>query len=442
MHRLQERYISRTPESARAFGQARQWMADGVAGDVKRVHPHPPQLRGGRGSYLEDVDGNRMLDMRRGASSLIFGHSFPPVMAAIRRQLEAGLLLSLPTHLDAELAERVCTHMPPVERVRFVNSGSEATIFAVRAARAVTGRPLIAKFEGSFHGHANESLLVSTGTMREGPAERPTSVAACAGLAPHVIDDVLVLPFDDPDSARTLIEQHADELAAVVMEPLPVSGAVNPPGPRLLQTVRDATRQVGALLVFDEMITGFRLGLGGASAYFGVTPDLVAMGKVLGGGMPIGAYGGDAQVMASVAVGDGSGPTIRQSGTFSGYPLSMAAGVATLDELERRDVYPDLRDFGAQLRAGLADAVHAAGVDAQVSGIESLFHITFTDKPVTPRRAAAAGDPVKHRVFCLGMMAEGVFMMPGQPGFLSAAHTADDVAYFVEAVGRVLPALD
>jgi len=435
---VRERYINRTPRSQRAFANARATLAGGVAADIKMISPHPVYVDHAQGSHVVDIDGNDYVDLRIGASSLILGHRPPAVVQAIRSQLDRGLLFSLPTELDAALAARIQTHMPHLERIRFVNSGSEATNLAVRAARAFTGRTALAKFEGGFHGQANDNLLVSTGWQTAGPEDRPVATPGAAGLAPRVAEDVLVLPFNDIEHSVDLIRNNGDRLAAVVLEPVLMAGATNIPKAGFLQALREVTTATGALLVFDEMITGFRLALGGASEYFGVVPDLTALGKVIGGGMPIGAYGGRADVMHRAVLGEGAGgPTIRQSGTFSAHPLAMAAGVATLGELGRRDVYPELAAKTSYLRSGIATVWSDGGLPLTTTGIESIFHLLFLDGPPRTRRDSLRADRKMHHEFCLGMLSEGVFLMPGQAGFLSTAHSYDDLDHVIRATGAV-----
>lgn len=435
---VRERYIERTPRSRRAFADAQASLAGGVAADVKMISPHPIYVDHAQGSHVVDLDGNDYVDLRIGASGLILGHRPPAVVEAVRSQLDRGLLFSLPTELDAALAAGVRSHMPHLERIRFVNSGSEATNLAVRAARAFTGRTMVAKFEGGFHGHANDNLLVSTGWQTAGREDHPVSTPGAAGLAPRVAQDVLVLPFNDIGHSVDLIRSHGDRLAAVVLEPVLMAGATNLPSVEFLRALREVTTQTGALLVFDEMITGFRLALGGASEYFGVVPDLTALGKIIGGGLPIGAYGGRVDVMLRAVLGDGAGgPTIRQSGTFSAHPLAMAAGVATLGELGRRDIYPELAAKTGYLRSGLEAACSTAGLPLRTTGIESIFHLLFLDGTPRTRRETLRADRRMHHDFCLGMLSEGVFLMPGQAGFLSTAHSYDDLDHVIRATGAV-----
>jgi glutamate-1-semialdehyde 2,1-aminomutase len=293
----------------------------------------------------------------------------------------------------------------------------------MRVARAFTGRDLVAKFHGATHGNANDGLFVDGGLV-EGGDMIPVPVPA--GLPQSVVDGVLVLPFNDIENTVRLIREHGPRLAAVITEPV----LMKFPGgrstdPEFLRALRQVTEEQGVLLVFDEMVTGFRLGLGGGAGYFGVRPDLVAMGKVIGGGMPIGAYGGRADVMNRTVAGADHTPVIRQSGTHSAHPLSAAAGLAQVRELERLDPYPDLRARGERLRSGLAAACVASGIDAQVMGLESIFVMRF--------RSAA-----EQLEFCLGLMAEGAFWAPGLAGYLSAAHTDEDIEAVIEAAGRVL----
>lgn len=435
-------YARLTPGSRRAFADAAGVLSGGVAADVKFMTPHPLYVAHGHGARLTDVDGNAFIDLRLGSGSLILGHAPAPVVAAVRAQLDRGLVLTLPTELDAELARRIERHMPHVEHLRFVNSGSEATIMAVRAARAYTGRDRVAKLDGGFHGHAHDNLLLNdAGRMASGDLAQASGEAAptSAGVPRHAAGSVVILPLNDAGRAADLLEAHGDELAAVIVDPLPLSVAGGqPPDGAYLRAVRKAAHARGIVLIFDEMITGFRLSLGGATARHGVTPDLVALGKIIGGGMPIGAFGGREEIMASVVAPGGRAATVKQSGTHSGHPLAMAAGIATLDELERQDPYATLRARGSRLRAGLAAACAESGLDAEVAGTDSVFHVRFG-----AARGRGARDPVGspqalHRDFCLGLMAAGVYLAPGQAGFLSAAHTDEDVEEVLAAARSVL----
>jgi len=439
-------FIQRTPHSRQLFEQARHHLAGGVAGNNKFMKPYPLYVREASGSRIVDVDGNRYIDLLMGAGPLILGHRPEPVIAAIQQQLERGTHFILPTELESDLAGKISRHMPYIEQLRFTVTGSEATIMALRVARAYTERDNVAKFDGHFHGHAHDSLSVNSVTYVGGPPHRPSPVRDWAGIPPSVLDTTLVLPFNETEAAVRLIRNHAQSLAAVILEPVPFTslGGISPE-PGFFEEVRRVTEDEGILLIFDEIITGFRLGLGGAGRYFGVTPDLVALGKIIGGGLPLGAYGGREDIMERVVT-----PTRRpsdeeekifQSGTFSANPVSLSAGIATITQLERADIYAVLRERTERLRSELRSTCEESGVEAHVTGVESMFHVHFTDTPIKNHADAKRADTAKNREFCIGLMMHGVFWPLLHGGFLSAAHSDEDIDLVVDAAREVLDSI-
>lgn len=439
----EEAFIERTPRSRHHFQQAQLKLAGGVGGNNKFMKPHPLYALEGDGSRIVDVDGNEYIDLLMGAGALILGHRSRPVLDAVREQAERGTHFVLATELEWELASRIVKHMPYVERLRFTSTGSEATIMTLRVARAYTGREKVAKFDGHFHGHAHDALSFSSIVPSGDNGSRLTPTPDWAGIPAHAAADVLVLPFDDADESVELLEENASELAALILEPVPFSslGGITP-APGLLERIREVTREHGILLIYDEIITGFRLCLGGAGTYFGIEPDLVAMGKIIGGGLPLGAYGGREAIIEQVVT-----PTrepsdaenkIFQSGTFSANPLSLAAGIVTIDELERLHPYPELALRADHLRKGLAGACSSAGIEARLTGVESIFHIHFTHLPIRSHRDAQTSDKLMNREFCFGLITRGIFWPLLHGGFLSTSHSDSDVEALIETAQEVL----
>ena len=347
----------------------------------------------------------------------------------------------MPVEASIELAERIRGHMPYLERLRFVNTGSESTRSAVRVARAATGRTKIAKCEGNFHG-SDETFLVSTHTHAvEGPDTAPVAVPDYAGMAPDLADGVLVLPYNDPDAAVALIGAHADELAAVIMEPVAFSSGGGVPATReFARAMRDATAAHGIALIFDEVLCAYRMGLAGAPAYLGVTPDLATIGKAVGGGMPLGAFGGRTDIMEAALGPDAGERKVFQSGTFTENPVSVAAGLAVLDVLEREPVLERADRAGERLRQGLQAEFDARDVPAVVTGVASILQVHIGATGISNRRDVLRSDLEAVRDFLLGMVAHGVLWPPVHPAVTSGAHTDEDVEHVLAAARAVLEA--
>jgi glutamate-1-semialdehyde 2,1-aminomutase len=325
--------------------------------------------------------------------------------------------------------------------MRFVTSGTEATMMALRTARAFTGRSRVARFEGHYHGQHDYALV--SGAHIAGSERAPKAVADGAGISQSILDDVVVLPWNDIDVTAPVVREAADDLAAIILEPVPFSNlAGQEPDHEFLRALRELTRERAILLVFDEVITGFRLGLGGAAAHFGFAPDLHCFGKATGGGFPVGVFGGRRDVMDAVVRTRPGDPhaaeTIFQSGTFSGAPPSMAAGLAMLRELERTDAIAVADARAEAIRAGWREIVAELGLAAQVTGIASWLGISFTDRPIRTRRDAITADAARARAFSLGLLLGGVYLAPSHPGFTSSAHTEEDVRHVLEVSERVL----
>jgi glutamate-1-semialdehyde 2,1-aminomutase len=434
-------YTARTPRSRRLWEEARGVLPGGVSGNAKFFKPYPIYIEKASGSKAVDVDGNVYIDLLAGAGSAILGHGPEAVRRAVATQLERAISPIFATELEIRLARKVATHMPYMESVRFVNSGSEATLLLARVARAFTGKERIAKFEGNYHGQ-HDFGLTGAFVAGAGSEHRPEPMAGCAGTQRSSLNDLLLLPYNDA-VALDIVREHADELAAVFVEPLAGFGIGATPAQRdWLAALRDLTAKRGILLIFDEIVTGFRLGLGGASSWFGVRPDLGAIGKIVGGGFPIGGFGGRRDIMEKVVTPTKEPSDVREkifaSGTFSGNPVSMAAGLAMISELERGDIYDTLARRGERLRAGLREAGRREGLELQATGIESIFHVHFAGEPIHDKRSAMRADPVKQSAFSLGMISKGVLLPPAHPGFLSNAHSEADIDEVLRVAGLVL----
>jgi glutamate-1-semialdehyde 2,1-aminomutase len=398
----------------------------------------PPELATvlarGEGALVWDAEGRPFTDFSMGWGSVLLGHAHPAVVEAVRERAGLGSNFAYVTEPSLELAEELVRAVACAERVRFCASGTEATAYAVRLARAYTGRPKVLKFEGAYHG-ANEIGTVSLFPARllEFPEAEPTS----AGVPPGVVGDILIAPFNDPDRTASIAAAHRRDLAAIVVEPL---HRCTPPRPGFLQGLRDLATATGALLVFDEVVTGFRLAYGGAQAYYGVRPDLAALGKALGGGYPIGAVVGRADVLDLVREDRlGEERYVWFASTLGGNPVSAAAGLAALRILRMPGTYPRLFALGAALRNGLRAVLEDEAIPGHVQGDGPLAAVVFTDHEVVDYRSAARADRRRARAFLLGLFRRGIFLNPMSTKlYLSAAHTEADVARFLEAARLTL----
>ncbi len=424
-----------TPETeATLLERARRLFPGGVNSPVRAfgaVGGEPLVLRRGSGAWVEDAEGARYLDYLGGWGPAILGHAHPDVVAAVRAAARDGFALGATGPLEIELAERIRARMPSIELLRFTSSGTEAVMSAVRVARAATRRDLVVKFAGAYHGHA-DTMLVQPGS---GAATQ--GIPASAGVPAAVASSTIVLPFNDATAVTSAFAAHPDAIAAVVVEPVAANVGVIPPEPGFLEHLRETTRASGALLIFDEVITGFRVGPGGAQARFGVRPDLTALGKVIGGGMPIGAYGGRADLMSLVAP---AGP-VYQAGTLAGHALAMAAGCATLDHLAPAS-YERLEDVGERLADGLRRAASEAGRSVVVSQVGSLLTAFFLDRAPIDADDALAADRDAFARFFRAMLAEGVLLPPSQfeAWFVSLAHGDREIEATLAAARAALAA--
>jgi glutamate-1-semialdehyde 2,1-aminomutase len=436
------RLAERCPASHALRERASVVLPGGVSSHFKAWQPF--YVRSAKGSHLVDVDGNEYVDLIMGFGPNLLGHSPDVVTDAVAETIRHGTSLAIATPLEVELAETVARHVPSMEQMRFVATGTEATMMALRTARAFTGRTRVARFEGHYHGQ-HDAALVSVAHVA-GEEDDPRPAPDGAGLPPSVLDEVVVLPWNDVDAVAPLVRQD-DDLAAIILEPVPFSnvGGVEPDH-EFLRALRELTRQRRILLIFDEVITGFRIGLGGAAAHFGITPDLHVFGKTVGGGFPVGVYGGRRDVMEAVVNPRGGDPhgeaTIFQSGTFSGTPPAMRAGLAMLDQLERTDAIAVADARAEAIRAGWRTIAADLRLPVQVTGISSWLGLAFTDRAIRTRRDALTADAARQRAFSLGLLAGGVYLAPSHPGFTSAAHSEADVQHVLEVSERVLSDLE
>ncbi|MBI4636608.1 MAG: aspartate aminotransferase family protein [Candidatus Rokubacteria bacterium] len=429
-------YVAKTGRSRALHEEAVAVMPGGNSRTTTFFDPYPFYVQRGQGSRIWDVDGVERVDFNGNYTSLVLGHAPPEVVRAVREVAEQGLSFPAPTEHEIRLAGILTRRIPSLETVRFTNSGTEATMNAVRAARAFTGRPKIAKFEGAFHGtHDWVMVSVSPDPRTAGSRSRPKPVAWSSGIPPAVLKHVTVLPWNDGDACAAIIEREAANLAAVLVDPLLGIGGVLPPAEGFLERLRALTERHGIVLIFDEVIS-FRVAPGGAQERFGVRPDLTTLGKIIGGGLPVGAFGGRADIMAAFDPRRG-GARISHGGTFNANPVTMAAGVATLNALGP-EAYARLDALGERLRGGVTRLLEATRRRGQVSGIGSLFCLHWTSGRLTDYRSSRPKDgEAPLRVF-LGLLNEGILLTQRGLGACSLAMQDEDVDRFVNALARVL----
>ena len=411
-------------------------MPGGVSSPVRALRAvggDPPVMAYGQGSRLVDVDGNSYIDYVCAYGPLILGQAHPDVAGVIAAAAQRGTSYGATTELEIELARLITDAIPSIEMLRFVNSGTEATMSALRLARAFTGRSKVVKFEGGYHGHA-DGLLVQGGS-----ALATLSIPDSAGVPASFAAETLLAPYNDVEAVHSVFEAHPDQIAAVIVEPVAGNMGVVPPLPGFLEGLRELTGEHGALLVFDEVITGFRLAYGGAQHILGVTPDLTCLGKIIGGGLPVGAYGGRREIMQMVAP---LGP-VYQAGTLSGNPLAMAAGIVTLGALRDPATYHRLENSAIYLEDGLRRAAEEAEVPVSINRAGSMLTAFFTNEAVTDYASAKRSDTARYAAYFREMLERGVFLAPSQfeAMFLSTAHTDADIEATIEAAQEALKAL-
>jgi glutamate-1-semialdehyde 2,1-aminomutase len=419
------------------FEEASRYIAGGVNSPVRAfrgVGGEPPFIRSARGACVETEDGRRLIDYVGSWGPMILGHADPGVIAAVTRRAADGLSFGAPTVIETELARRVTELVPSIERLRMVNSGTEATMSAIRLARGFTGRDRIVKFEGCYHGHA-DGLLVKAGS-----GALTLGVPDSAGVPAAVAAATTTLPYNDAAAVERCFAEAGREIACVIVEPVAGNMGCVPPAPGFLEAIRAHCTHHGALLIFDEVMTGFRVSLGGAQALYGIAADLTTLGKIVGGGMPVGAFGGRRDVMERLAP---LGP-VYQAGTLSGNPVAMAAGLATLDGISRPGFHARLAEATARLADGLGAAARAAGIAVAVNRVCGMFSLFFTDsRSVTNYRQVMASDAARFRRFFHGMLEAGVYLAPSpyEAGFVSAAHGDAEIEATLEAAARVFAAM-
>ena len=415
-------------KNAELFERAKARIPSGVNSPVRafgKVGGTPKFIREARGPYLVDAEGKRYIDHVLSWGPMILGHSHPEVVDAVSRQAGRGMSFGAPTELEVEMAEQLCEAVPSMDKVRLVNSGTEATMSAVRLARAFTSRDLVVKFEGCYHGHV-DSLLV-----RAGSGALTFGVPDTSGVPGVIASTTAVLPYNDGEAVQMFMDAHGSRVAAVIVEP--VAGNMNVVLPRegFLESLREITREHGALLIFDEVITGFRFCYGGYQDMAGIRPDLTCLGKIIGGGMPVGAFGGRADIMSLLAP---QGP-VYQAGTLAGNPLAVTAGLATLGILKRENPYPALDRSLAGLAAGMEESARAAGMALKVNRLGSMAGLFFSEGPVETFAQVMACDAQKYARFFHLMLDQGVYLAPSpfEAMFVSAAHTPDVLDAVAEA---------
>lgn len=423
-------------KSEALFAEALRYIPGGVNSPVRAfraVGGQPFFVNRASGSHIWDVDGNTYVDYVGTWGPAILGHAPPAVIKAVQEAAAQGTSFGIPNPFEVEMARLVCSWVPSVQKVRMCNSGTEACMSAIRLARGFTRRDKIIKFDGCYHGHA-DSLLVraGSGALTFG---NPDSAGVPAAFTQHTI----VLPYNDPDAVEAAFAANPDQIAGIIIEPVPGNAGLYLPKPGYLEFLSETTKDNGALLIFDEVMTGFRLAKGGAQQRFNIQPDLSCFGKVIGGGLPVGAFGGRSEIMDYLAP---LGP-VYQAGTLSGNPVAMAAGIAALKDLGASDAYERLEVLGAALEYGMKDAARSAGIPMQFNRCGSMFCGYFATEPVHNLADAMKSDRDRFKKYFHGMLEGGVYLAPSQfeAGFLSTAHTPEDIEHTVEVARRVLKSL-
>jgi glutamate-1-semialdehyde 2,1-aminomutase len=420
-------------QSEALFQEAQQYIPGGVNSPVrafKAVGGNPLFIAKAKGPRITDVDGNEFIDYVSSWGPMIFGHAHPKIVDAVSKQAQLGTSFGAPTELETELAKKVVDAVPSIDSVRLVSSGTEATLSALRLARGFTGRDKIVKFEGCYHGHG-DSLLVKAGS-----GVLSLGLPDCPGIVSDLAKNTLNVPYNDAQAVKELFSKMGKEIACLIVEPVGGNMGVVPPQPGFLELLRKVTAESGALLIFDEVITGFRVSYGGAQKLYGVTPDLTCLGKIIGGGLPVGAYGGKKEIMDHIApVG-----AVYQAGTLSGNPLAVTAGIEMLTLLSQPGVYEDLEKKSERLCNGFKENVKKLGITATFTRVGSIFSIFFTDQEIINFDSVKTSDTEFFKRYFNAMLEEGIYIAPSQfeAGFMSAVHTDADIDQTIEAQYRAL----
>lgn len=426
----------KTTKSEKLYKKALKLMPGGVSSPVrafKAVGRNPLFIAKGKGSKIYDVDGNEYIDYVLSWGPLILGHSYPSVVKALKKAVERGTSYGAPTELEIELATLIKKAFPSIEKIRFVNSGTEATMSAIRVARGFTKRNKVIKFEGCYHGHV-DGLLVSAGS-----GGATFSIPDSLGVPKSYTAETIVLPYNDTQIFKDILKEHWKDIACVIVEPVVGNMGCILPKDDFLKVLREETEKYGIILIFDEVMTGFRVAFGGAQQYYGIKPDMTCLGKVIGGGLPVGAYGGKSEIMALVAPEGG----VYQAGTLSGNPIAMTAGIETLKVLSKASVYKKLEKTMQHLESGLKDAAKRAGVNVKFYRAGTMFCLYFTENEVIDAKTAKTSDTEKFKRFFLGMLNRGVYIAPSQfeAGFISLAHSQKDIEKTVQSAYKTFKEL-
>ncbi|MDH5437599.1 MAG: glutamate-1-semialdehyde 2,1-aminomutase [Candidatus Bathyarchaeota archaeon] len=431
-------YIRRTPTSKKLWQKAQQHIPGGITANVKHYNPYPIFMKKAKGSKLYDVDDNEYIDYCLCYGPLILGHGHPTVTKAIKKQLDqkGTTTYGTPNEIETKMAKKIKQHVPCAKMIRFTNSGLEATLHAIRTARAHTKKPKIAKFEGHYHGAYDQVTISITPPLSQaGPNQAPIPVSNSAGLPRHILENTVVLPFNDLPNTEKLIKKHKNQLAAIIVEP--VARGFIAPDIDFLKGLRTLTEENQIVLIFDEIMTGFRLGLGGAQKHFGVTPDMVALGKIIGGGLPAGAFAGKPEIMKVTSPLGSKHPYdhLFHSGTFSGCPIVLAAGLATIEELEKPRTYNHINWIAEEVKKCMNDVFDDYNIAAQAIGLGSMFQCLFTSqKRIRNYRDTAKADAQRRVNFDLELINNGVYVRPHKPFHTSLVHTKADLDKTFEAI--------
>ena len=432
-----DRYLKSTPKSKALWEDAKNFLPGGDSRNSIFWAPYPIFVDSANGCHVIDSDGTDRLDFIGTMTTLILGHSPKPVVDAVEKQIDKGMVYNAPSSHQIDLAKMLCERIPSFDLVRFTNSGTEATLNTIRAARAVTGKSKIAKVEGGYHGsHDQVSVSVRTNPAKSGDRTRPDSMAATEGLGEGTLDQVIVVPFNETAIAKMRLEENKDDLAAVIIEPMLGSVGMLPATSEFLTMLREFTTTNGIILIFDEVIS-YRAAMGGCQEYYGITPDMTSLGKIIGGGFSIGAFGGKKAIMDLYDPSQTGGPRVAHAGTFNANPVTMIAGAATLEELTP-EVYQNLAEKTDYLKTEILKVAKELEVPIQVTGLGSLFGIHFTSDELVGYRDIAAEDAAfRHKVF-LGLLNEGILMASNLVGAVSTQIGTAEIDAFVAALQRVL----